>query len=652
MNTPHSSHETDDPFENADETLALSIVDALPEAAFVTDPLGQIEFCNERARTHFGAPPADILSILKQRTHPDDLAELLEGWQRAIDTDSPLDTEFRLLQPAGEIYRIQHLQFNPIKDRKGQVTRWLGMVTDIHDRQRLEAVRRFLTQLASLPQSFGRGSQTLTEAARLAVATIADWCIIYLTDANGAVRHIEAAHSEFVKYDWTGESGSPSSVEHDLPAGIFSVWHSGSPEIRSDVHDEDLRALAHNEEELRTLREAGVTSLMVWPLKAQGNVVGAVLLASSQRGHKYDSTDMEIAGALAEWIAAAIEAARLLHSKDDEIARHTLEQARLLEREQRFQAMADAAPVLLWMTDTNGDFRHFNNSWLEFRGRTLAQEEKSGWTQGVYPADLALWKQSFANHFKRRQPLRTEFRLRRSDGEYRWMLSSGRARYASDGAFLGYIGSCVDITAHKAAEEENAALLHQIQNAAQHEREFLRDVLASMTQGRVILCDTAADLPLRLVTCDGEIDLAPPTLRVLREHTERASLTAGLPQDRWEDFITAVGEAALNAVMHAGGGIAHIYARAGTVQVWVEDTGGGIAVEKLPRATLERGYTTAGSFGHGFWLMLEMADRIWLLTGPTGTTVVLEQYCAPPEPGWLQAKSNSVATFGPMQPGA
>lgn len=94
----------------------------------------------------------------------------------------------------------------------------------------------------------------------------------------------------------------------------------------------------------------------------------------------------------------------------------------------------------------------------------------------------------------------------------------------------------------------------------------------------------------------------------------------------------------MNAAVHGvdGGGEAYANER-GTVQVWVTDHGRGIDMEHLPRATLERGYTTAGTLGHGFWLMLNTVDRVWLLTGPSGTTVVLEQDCDAPPSAWLRS---------------
>ena len=179
------------------------------------------------------------------------------------------------------------------------------------------------------------------------------------------------------------------------------------------------------------------------------------------------------------------------------------------------------------------------------------------------------------------------------------------------------------------------AALHQL---AGWQRGFLRDVLASVTEGKLRLCDTDDDLPPHHGCLWGApIYLHTDTgLSALRRRATEAAEAACFSPERLADFITAVNEAGMNAIVHAGAGTVHVAldADAGLVQVWVEDTGQGITMENLPRATLARGFTTAGTLGHGLKLMLQTTDRLWLLTGPTGTTVVLEQDRTPPLPLW------------------
>lgn len=122
------------------------------------------------------------------------------------------------------------------------------------------------------------------------------------------------------------------------------------------------------------------------------------------------------------------------------------------ESEQRFQLVADSAPVLIWMSDTNKLCTYFNKPWLQFTGRSIEQELGNGWAEGVHPDDFQRCLDIYTQSFDRRDEFRMEYRLRRHDGEYRWIFDSGVPRYSSDGSFAGYIGSCVDVTELKRAE--------------------------------------------------------------------------------------------------------------------------------------------------------------------------------------------------------
>ncbi|PYL78065.1 MAG: hypothetical protein DMF27_04735 [Verrucomicrobia bacterium] len=137
----------------------------------------------------------------------------------------------------------------------------------------------------------------------------------------------------------------------------------------------------------------------------------------------------------------------------------------LRESEERFRVVANAAPVMIWMAGPDKLCTFFNKGWLDFTGRRLEQELDNGWAEGVHREDLDRCLNIYKNSFDARQPFTMEYRLRRSDGEYRWVLDSGTPRFAPDGAFLGYIGSCIDITELKRAEEKFRLVLDGAPNA-------------------------------------------------------------------------------------------------------------------------------------------------------------------------------------------
>src|SRR6266566_4974121 len=148
-----------------------------------------------------------------------------------------------------------------------------------------------------------------------------------------------------------------------------------------------------------------------------------------------------------------------------DITRRKIAEEELRESEARFRTVADAAPVMIWMSGPDKLCNFFNKGWLEFTGRAIDQELGSGWSEGVHAEDRHRCVGVYKRAFGAREPFTMEYRLRRSDGEYRWVLVSGTPRFASNGAFLGYIGSCIDITERKLAEEKFQLVLDAAPNA-------------------------------------------------------------------------------------------------------------------------------------------------------------------------------------------
>jgi PAS domain S-box-containing protein len=120
----------------------------------------------------------------------------------------------------------------------------------------------------------------------------------------------------------------------------------------------------------------------------------------------------------------------------------------------RFREVMDAAPVMIWVSGKDKLCVWFNGAWLSFTGRSMAQELGNGWAQGVHPEDFDRCLEIYVSHFEIRKKFRMQYRLRRSDGTYRWIDDTGIPRYARDSTFLGYIGSCTDIHEQRKIQKE------------------------------------------------------------------------------------------------------------------------------------------------------------------------------------------------------
>jgi len=148
------------------------------------------------------------------------------------------------------------------------------------------------------------------------------------------------------------------------------------------------------------------------------------------------------------------------------------------ESECCFRAMADSAPVLIWMAGLDKGCQYFNKSWLDFTGRTIEQETGNGWAEGVHPEDFKQCLDVYVTAFDARQPFVMEYRLRRADGEYRWLLDHGVPRLDERGDFTGYIGSCIDITERKRAETELESSQERFNQLAEQSRTAIWEVNA------------------------------------------------------------------------------------------------------------------------------------------------------------------------------
>jgi len=195
----------------------------------------------------------------------------------------------------------------------------------------------------------------------------------------------------------------------------------------------------------------------------------------------------------------------------------------LRESEERFRLVADTAPVLIWMSGRDKLCTYFNKPWVDFTGRSIEAEIGNGWAEGVHPEDLQRCLATYSEAFDRREAFTMEYRLKRHDGDYRWVFDIGTPRLNEDGSFAGYIGSCIDVTDQRHAREALANVSHRLIEAQEQERTRIARELHDDTNQRLAMLaigleQLKSSLPESIGELPGRVDeLRKQTLDISKD---------------------------------------------------------------------------------------------------------------------------------------
>ena len=338
--------------------------------------------------------------------HPED-REVFTAAAASLTPEKPdIRISYRMMRSDGTVIWLERNSRAQF-DPQGRLLRIIGIVTDITERKRAEdAVRQS-------EEKYRRIVETTNEG-------------IWLLDSNFDTSFVNRQMAEMLGYQ-PAEMLGRSVFDYFFPEDVGRKRRGLAR--RREMHSEQL------DDRLR--RKDGAE---LW--------VRMTAIPISKDNGDFD-------GSMA--IVADISSQRLA-----EIA--------LRESESRFRLVANTAPMLIWMSDTSKLCTYFNHSWLAFTGRSMEQELGNGWTEGVHPEDLQKCFDTYVQAFDAHEKFTIEYRLQRYDGEYRWVLDLGVPRFNQDGSFAGYIGSCVDVTDRKLAEEALSGVNSKLIEAQERER--------------------------------------------------------------------------------------------------------------------------------------------------------------------------------------
>ncbi|MGZ8424731.1 MAG: ABC transporter substrate binding protein [Candidatus Binatia bacterium] len=347
--------------------------------------------------------------------HPEDRVRMIADVQRAQDTNALFAGEFRIQLPDGKERWIL-AKGGTVGVPNGVGVRRMGVLWDITERKKME------NEMRESEENFRRLVETTT--AVLWQADMESWTFTYVT---------------------------PQAVK--LLGYPLEQWYEKDFWI-SHIHPDDRQRAIDTCLTMSQSAEAFDFEYRMIRLSGEAVWVHDIVNCHQKAGEPFQLRGLML----------------------DVTERKRSEQA-IRESEERFRTVANAAPVMIWMTGTDKRCTFFNKGWLDFTGRTLEQEFGDGWTTGVQRDEIDRCRQIYADAFDARQEFTMEYRLRRNDGEYCWVLDHGVPRFEADGTFLGYIGTVIDISEVKRGEERFRLAVEASPNA---------NVMVN-EQGRIVL---------------------------------------------------------------------------------------------------------------------------------------------------------------------
>ena len=382
-----------------------------------------------------------------------DAARLTAIKRRVLETGEPAHEAVQLFRKGA--LRWYDLLARPQFDPNGQIIGILATSVDITERKRAEEALARHAERQTLLLEVTRAMLT-AGADEAAIARVvfekvsahlnADVCFNYRLDAESGVMRLVAGFG-IPPEEWEAAQrlelgqafcGTVAATRHPLVADA------------ARVAQDDKGAF---------VREMGVRAYACHPLFARdGRVLGTFSFASTRRDH-FDPDEVALLQTICHFVAQAWERLEA--------------QAALRQSEERFRNIADNSPMMIWVTRPDGHCTYINQVWRDFTGQSEAEVLGFGWLEVVHPDDFQRTNDAFLAANARREPFRVEYRLRRRDGEYRWCIDAAAPWFSPRGEFLGYVGSVIDITEKKEAEEALREANAALKEADRRKDEFL-----------------------------------------------------------------------------------------------------------------------------------------------------------------------------------
>jgi formate hydrogenlyase transcriptional activator len=394
-------------------------------------------WATEKTKELFGFGLTEEFDLKKflQLVHPEDRESVRRIIEEAIQSGQESGIEYRIIRPDGELRWISG-RGRRQSEGPGEPDRLMGVSIDITERKQLQQV---------LQESNDRLAGIVASAMDAIIAIDGDQHIVVFNAAAEKVFGCPACDA----------IGSP--IDRFIPQRFQAE------------HRQHVREFGETKVTNRSMGKLGE----LWAVRANGE-------------------EFPIEASVSQVKAVG---KRLYTVIIRDVTERTRAEAALRESEERFRLVCNVAPVMIWVSGTDKLCTFFNQRWLDFTGRSRERELGEGWVADVHPDDLERCVRTYTEAFDARLDFKMDYRLRRFDGEFRWVVDHGAPRFEPDGNFVGYIGSCVDITESKVAQEElknSYAEVKQLKEKLEAESSYLQGEIKDIGRFHEIVGESKA----------------------------------------------------------------------------------------------------------------------------------------------------------------
>jgi len=451
--------------ERAEEIRSryAAIVESSHDAIISKNLDGMILAWNAAAERMFGYTERESIGRPITMIVPADLQEEEREIQSRLRTGEGLENyeTVRVTKAGGRI--DVSLTVSPLRDHAGRIVGCSKIIRDITKAKQAEAALRQSEQ--RLAREVARAKTLHTISTRLIsestpgslYAQILGAAMELMASDFASVQMLAADQASLTLLAWTNFHPDSAEFWQRVEVGAGSTCSKAlSDNERVVVTDVETSEFIAGTEDQQEYRRSGIRAVQSTPLQSRSGRPLGMLSTYWRTPHDPTEEDFRFFDVLARQAADLIE--------------RVLAEEALRASEERFRLIANSAPVMIWMSDAARQITYLNQTWLDYTGWPLNAALGHRWAEIVHPDELERCRDVYDKAFEQREPYQVEYRLRRHDGEYRWVLTVGVPRYDVDGAFAGYIGTAVDIAERKLAEEALSTVSQKLIEAHEDER--------------------------------------------------------------------------------------------------------------------------------------------------------------------------------------